>query len=256
MREMDTAVAQETRRRSGASASAGSGCPMWPWRPGRKRGAMGRRAALTVFPVGSGSQWTGVPHRLARPMRRRSSSRPPQKPRRFSSPGLAVGAMPTEWCKDDLSVAYARAVGTAIGVTCADPKRDINGWDVLYRALDTATADAAQLAVQLKCTASRLRRVEGGTALSFPLHAKGYDDLRKTPTHPPRMLVVVEVPAHSPTRWIEVRPDKLLLMASAWYTSLRGEPPLPAGQQTVSVRIPITQRFNPRALGENMRSCP
>jgi len=123
--------------------------------------------------------------------------------------------MPASWCKEDLSVAYAEATGTAIGVTCESLKRDINGWDVLYRGRDTDTDDAAALAVQLKCTVSRLARVEGGRAVSFPLPAGNYDQLRKTPTHPPRLLVVVEVSHQSPTRWIEHRPEQVLLLASA-----------------------------------------
>lgn len=164
--------------------------------------------------------------------------------------------MPTAWCKEDLSVAYAQATGTAIGVTCERLDRDINGWDVLYRGRDTETADAAQLAVQLKCTVNRLQRVDRGRAVSFPLDVKGYDNLRKVPTHPPRMLVVVEVPHESPPRWIEVHPSRLLVSAQAWYVSLAGRPPLPQGQHTVSIAIPIAQRFTPRTLRANMRSCP
>lgn len=164
--------------------------------------------------------------------------------------------MPTAWCKEDLSVAYAEATGTAIGVTCERLTRDINGWDILYRSLDTETEDAAALAVQLKCTVNRLTRVDGGRAVSFPLPAGNYDHLRKSPTHPPRLLVVVEVSHHSPTRWVEHQPEQVLLMASAWWRGLAGEPPLPETQQTVNVRLPMTQRFDPRALHANMRSCP
>src|SRR4051812_4255955 len=80
---------------------------------------------------------------------------------------LAPGALPPGWCKEDLSVGYAHAVATAIGVTCDTPRRDINGWDVVFRARDTATADGAQLAAQLKCTENRLTRVNGGRELSF-----------------------------------------------------------------------------------------
>ena len=118
-------------------------------------------------------------------MRRRLPPRV-RAPRRvvYHPPDLAPGAMPTAWCKEDLSVAYAQATGTAIGVTCERLTRDINGWDVLYRGRDTETADAAQLAVQLKCTVNRLRRIDHGRALSFPLDAHVYDNLRKTPCPP------------------------------------------------------------------------
>lgn len=190
---------------------------------------------------------------------------PPQPPREPTPEGtdedwkpvtLAEGAMPAAWCKEDLSVAYAQATGTAIGVTCDRLQRDINGWDVHYRARDTDTADAQQLAAQLKCTVNRLQRVDGGRSVSFTLEVADYDNLRKVPTYPPRLLVVVEVPHHSPTRWVEVRPESLLLRACAWWASLAGEPALAVGQESKTVRIPVDQRFTPSALSANMCSCP
>jgi hypothetical protein len=153
-------------------------------------------------------------------------------------------------------VAYAHAVAVAIGVSCDTPKRDLNGWDVHFRATDTEHADAEQLAVQLKCTVNRLTRVAGGRELSFPIPADDYNQLRKAKTHPPRILVVVEVPHPSPTRWVELSRQELLLKASAWYAILAGHPPLPAGQETKTIRIPVHQRFTPAALRANMRSCP
>lgn len=169
---------------------------------------------------------------------------------------MADGCLPESWCKEELSIAYAHAVATAIGVTCESPKRDINGWDVLFRARDTEMRDGAQLAVQLKCTVARLTRVAGGRELSFPLDRDDYDNLRRQPTHPPRLLVVVEVPHSMASRCVDVSSQQLLLRASAWYATLAGEPPLADGQGSRAVRIPITQRFNPRSLHANMRSCP
>ncbi|HEY2282589.1 MAG TPA: DUF4365 domain-containing protein [Solirubrobacteraceae bacterium] len=169
---------------------------------------------------------------------------------------LADGHLPIAWCKEDLSVAYAHAIATAIGVTCDTPKRDINGWDAVFRARDTDLADAAQLAVQLKCTASRLTRVADGSELSFHLDRSDYDHLRVVRTHPPRLLVVVEVLHPSPSDWIDVSEQELLMRASAWYVDLVGQPALPDGQASTAVRIPLGQRFDPAALRANMRSCP
>lgn len=119
------------------------------------------------------------------------------------------------------------AVGTAIGVACDQLKRDINGWDILYRSRDTDTEDSRQLAVQLKCTVERLHRIDSGRTLSFQLDALAYDHLRKSPTHPPRLLVVVELRDRTQNRWIEPRLESLLLHGSAWYASLAGLGPLP-----------------------------
>jgi hypothetical protein len=171
-------------------------------------------------------------------------------------PPLAEGHLPESWSKEDLSVAYAHAIATAIGVSCETPKRDINGCDALFRARDTETADAAQLSVQLKCTLNGLTRVEDGNELAFRLDRSDYDHLRKMPAHPPRLLVVVEVPHPSPDRWVEVFDEKLLVNACAWYLTLQGDAPLENGQATTTVRIPMTQRFDPTALHANMCSCP
>jgi hypothetical protein len=169
---------------------------------------------------------------------------------------LAEGHLPESWSKEDLSVAYSHAMATAIGVSCETPKRDINGCDALFRGRDTATADAAQLSVQLKCTVDGLAPVNGGAELAFRLGRDDYEALRRTPTHPPRLLVVVEVPNPCPTHWVEVLDEKLLMHARAWYATLKGNAPLAEGQQTTTVRIPVAQRFNPTALRANMCSYP
>lgn len=166
------------------------------------------------------------------------------------------GQLPDSWCKEEFSVAYVHAVATAIGVSCETPHRDMNGVDAIFRARDDGDTDGAQLAMQLKCTTKRLRSVNGEAELSFPLGRKDYDHLRMVRAHPPRLLVVVKVPDPPPSSWVEVSAEQLLLRASAWYATLWGEPALPDGQDTKSIRIPATNRFTPEALSANMRSCP
>jgi hypothetical protein len=87
-----------------------------------------------------------------------------------------------------LSLAFAHALATSVGVTIDRPGRDINGCDVLFRALDTPAADGAQLSAQLKCTVNRLARVNGGQELAFTLDQKDYQ---------------VEGPVQA--NWVEVR---------------------------------------------------
>lgn len=199
-------------------------------------------------PVGSGR----IDSRAVR--RRTSRTLKLNRPKRVPLAPLAAGAMASSWVKEDLSVAYAEATGTAVGVTCESLKRDINGWDVLFRARDTPDADGAALAVQLKCTENRLARVAGGREVSFPVNRETWDYLRKVPAHPPRLLVVVEVFNSHPPRWVEHSHANLLLNASAWWATVRGSPALPDGQMSTTIRIPVTQRFTPRALLANMRS--
>lgn len=158
--------------------------------------------------------------------------------------------------KEDLSLAFAHAVATSVGITIDRPDRDINGCDVLFRAEDTADADGMQLSAQLKCTVNRLARVSGGRELAFVLSQKDYRHLIKEKTHPPRILIVVEAPHHSPRRWVQVAPADLLVVASAWYVKLTGQQDVPDTQDWKTVRLPATQRFTPAALLANMRSCP
>jgi hypothetical protein len=166
---------------------------------------------------------------------------------------LHAGAMHSSHCKEDLSVSYVRAVATSIGVACDELKRDINGCDVLIRSEDTPTDTAQSLSVQLKCTVNRLHRSADGSEVVFPLRRIDHEHLRRR-DFPPRVLVVVEVPAHVQHSWVEIASDELVLKASAWWTSLEGQPALPAGQNTVNVRIPASSYFNAAALHANMRS--
>ncbi len=175
--------------------------------------------------------------------------------RRAVAGPLAAGALDSSWRKEDLSITYLHALAASVGVTCDHSERDINGWDVLLAARDTEEADALQLNVQLKCTAGRLRGIEGGHALSFPLKASDYEHLRRSPAHPPRRLVIVRVPEHASPGWITASPQQLIVHASAWYADLTGEPPLPEGQGTKQVRIPSEQRLTPLTLLEQMSSC-
>jgi hypothetical protein len=164
------------------------------------------------------------------------------------------GHLPESDCKQELSRVYAHALAISIGVKYEIPA-DLNSCDVQFRAKDTDDDDAASLAVQLKCTSSQVRRLRGGREISFPLEKHDYDNLRKSKPHPPRLLVVVEIPYRLSAESVRAAPHRLLVEASAWYASLKGAPALPSGQKHKSVRIPIGQRFDSRALRENMSSC-
>jgi hypothetical protein len=168
----------------------------------------------------------------------------------------AAGALPSAWRKEDLSITLLHALAAGIGVRCEHSERDINGWDVHLAGLDTAEADALQLHVQLKCTVGRLRLLTNQRELSFELKRSDYDHLRKQPTHPPRLLVVVQVPDHRSSQWVGMDAQRFQVHAKAWYLSLVGQPALPEGQKSAVVHIPLSQRLTPSALIRQMRSCP
>lgn len=169
---------------------------------------------------------------------------------------IAPGAIDSAWRKEDLSITFLHGLAASVGVTCDHDRRDINGWDVHLSARDTEAADALQLSVQLKCTVGRITLLANQRELSFPVGRDDYDNLRKTPCHPPRILVVVQVPDHHSPSWVDLGPDRLVVNARAWYQSLAGRGGLPEGQDSVSVRIPTSNRLTPQALLGQMRSCP
>jgi hypothetical protein len=177
-------------------------------------------------------------------------------PSRHQPRAEAAGALPNSWRKEDLSITVLHALAARIGVRCEHSERDINGWDVHLAAEDTDAADALQLHVQLKCTVGRLKLLSNSHEFSFELKRSDYDHLRKTPVHPPRLLVVTQVPDHKPAEWMTMDSQRILIHAQAWYLDLAGKPELPKDQKSTVVHIPSDQRLTPASLLSHMRSCP
>jgi hypothetical protein len=146
---------------------------------------------------------------------------------------------------------YVRALGAAAGVAADVPEYDLNSRDCHFWSRDGDDDAGAELHAQLKSTVDGLTPIQGGKELSFRLDHDDYDHLRKV-VFVPRLLVVVQIPK-DPSRWIECRPDDLLLRAAAWWVNLRGYPASASGGK-VTVHIPVVQRFHLDALLGNMRS--
>ena len=172
-------------------------------------------------------------------------------------PVSADSLLPISWRKEDLSRAYVFALGVAAGVAWEIPSRDVNACDARFYARDDDDEDGPQLAVQLKCTESGLRRSRKHPgSWRFSLEADDYNRLRRERAHPPRILVVVKCPP-APAHWLSTAsPTEIVMYAQAWWVSLKGEPGLPDGQASVTVTLPEHQRFDVSALVANMRSCP
>lgn len=164
--------------------------------------------------------------------------------------------LPLEWRKEDFSLAYTTAIAASAGVTWTQPRRDINSCDVRFEARDDDETDAPAVSVQLKCTEDGLSTAaEHPESWRFVLKAKNYRELRLAPAHPPRLLLVVRCPA-APDDWVRLTPTELVVRAEAWWASLSGQAALTEGQQSITVSIPRSQRFDTSALIASMRSCP
>lgn len=84
----------------------------------------------------------------------------------------------------------------------------------------------------------------------YDLEAKSYADLIDTtrPRGKPFILIVLAMPVE-PDRWLKVTSDSLLLRRSAWWVSLRGQPPV-VNARKKRIFIPKENVFNVEAARE------
>jgi hypothetical protein len=148
--------------------------------------------------------------------------------------------------KQQLSVAYVRAVAARAGYACQVQVVDDDSVDVVIGAAgyvhDEAVLGSPRLEVQLKAT-STLR--PGAKYLTFPLKPKNYQELRLR-SHVPRILVVLVLP-NDPREWIEITEECMISRRCAYWVSLLGMPERP-NTSSVSVRLPRSQRFDVEQL--------
>ena len=138
------------------------------------------------------------------------------------------------------SEAYLCAVAAAANIKAQeDTSPDDDSVDWMLKAGPDVYPNRPQLDVQLKCCK---QPITGNTTVNYRLKLKNYDDLRTTNLSVPRILVVVLVPP-TPPEWLEHTEDRILLRRCGYWVSLRGFPPLPAGQTRKTVNIPRAQQF-------------
>lgn len=144
--------------------------------------------------------------------------------------------------KEELSLAYVRAIASRGGFAVEEVRRDRDGIDVHVHArglLVQAALESPVLGVQLKATARDLRPEDD--RIPFDLKIKNYDDLTKI-TLIPRVLVVFLLP-EDPEQWVTCSDEALVLRRSAYWLSLRGLPTT-ANQSTERVHVPRNQIFD------------
>lgn len=145
--------------------------------------------------------------------------------------------------KEQLSVAYIRAVAAAAGFSCTKPEVDDDSVDIIVSCSgtygDNVVLRSPRVEMQAKATAAVFAQED--TVLKFPLPVKNYDDLRGT-TLVPRLLVVMVVPENADD-WIEQNDERLLIHHCAYWVSLRGYAETD-NSRTVTVDIPREQIFN------------
>lgn len=153
--------------------------------------------------------------------------------------------------KEELSLAYVRAVASRAGFSVEEVRKDRDSIDLKIcargRLADDAALTSPELAVQLKA------RVLGPlTGEEFPLELskKNYNDLI-APSFVPRILVVLAMPEDE-QQWLTLTEEALVLRRCAYWLSLRGQPAT-VNETGQTVRMSRRQTFDHHALRSLLR---
>ncbi|MBO2946115.1 DUF4365 domain-containing protein [Paenibacillus sp. F411] len=145
--------------------------------------------------------------------------------------------------KEQLSIAYIRAVAAAAGFSCTKPDVGDDSVDIMISCSgtfgDNALMRSPRIEVQAKATAAELRAES--ESVKFNLPVKNYEDLRGI-TLVPRILIVMLVPEKVET-WIEQSEDHMLVRHCAYWISLQGRPET-ENVSGITIDIPRNQTFN------------
>jgi hypothetical protein len=138
------------------------------------------------------------------------------------------------------------ATTSAAGLVCQLPHVDTNKVDVQVATWGAMNGRLQTIALQLKATSSpTFVGSPGEQKLAFRLDGADYNTLL-LPNNLPTFLVVVGVPALDGC-WVWQRSSILGLSAGAWWLRVTGEP---TDQETITVHLPVEQRFNAAGLRE------
>ena len=156
--------------------------------------------------------------------------------------------LPTNQAKEQLSLAYLRAVAASCNFGVEQTQIDMDSVDASVVCYGYPTKDhfdlrSPEIKIQMKAT-QNLRLGRGGTFV-FSLSVKNYDDLRLR-SGVPRLLLVFLLPRQQP-RWLTHTPKDLTLRKCAYWLSLLGLPET-HNQQNVTVYLPKANLFSPQSL--------
>ena len=160
---------------------------------------------------------------------------------------MATDALLTDNDREEaLSKAYVHAVAGYVGYTVSEEDFDRDGIDMRIHA---GGQFSPSIALQLKATI-RLGEVSEDGNYRYQVPIQNYERLIR-PTQVPRYLVVLSLPSNEQD-WLSVSADRLVMRECAYWVSLLGRPESD-NRSGVTVRIPITNRFDPTSLQRLIR---
>jgi hypothetical protein len=151
--------------------------------------------------------------------------------------------------KEELSLAYVRAVAARAGFSVEETRKDRDSVDLTICARGALFADAPitspDLKVQVKAaTLGPLPERE----FDFDVLSHNYNALVDTKRSAPLILVVFVMPKDK-ARWLSCTESRLALRQCAYWVSLAGQPPT-SNKTKQRIKVPRAQIFSPPSLRE------
>ena len=160
----------------------------------------------------------------------------------FGATIMATDALLTDADREEsLSWAYVWAVARYIGYAVSEEDFDRDGIDLRIHAGGYLIPS---IGLQLKATI-RLRKPRSDGSYRFCLPIRNYDRLIR-PSQIPRYLVVLDLP-EGEADWLGVSSESLVMRRCCYWVSLKESRPV-LGQGSVTVRVPMANRFDPGTL--------
>ena len=145
-----------------------------------------------------------------------------------------------------ISIALTTAICAACGCTWSHRVQD-HGIDLSIHGEDWPSGP--QLDIQIKSTRVSATPSEHTGYFRYPLRSKNYNDLVRR-SFLPQVLILVLLPEDLNT-CVTDKNDQVLFKYGVYWVNLRGMP-LTINRHTISIDIPLANRFNPVSLKQIM----
>lgn len=159
--------------------------------------------------------------------------------------------MTEQHIKEQLSVAYARAVAARAGVLFSKDELDY-GTDGTFKEVTTYNIKRNRyntngFSIDFQAKASENVIFEDNY-LVYDLDADNYNDLVRVDIGMPRILILYVLPEER-DEWLNISDNEAIMKRCAWWCSLKGLAPT-TNERTRRIRIPRGQIFTPDKLVE------
>ena len=153
--------------------------------------------------------------------------------------------------KENLSIAYVRAIAAKAGVNISKPENDY-GIDLTLKEVTSIQRpdgtkrfieSGVAIDVQLKCSHNIEVKKD---FIIYDLEAKTYNDLIIKEVNTQRILIVLKIPKNE-AEWILQDEKRLEIRHCAYWISLHGKEQI-KNNSSKRIEIPVTQKFTPEAL--------